>query len=164
MVHHPQIHVGVRAHPAEPVQDLRHPVHGKAGVGRYADGLRLFLRDGGDLVFQLRRGAEIIPDGGQESLAVLCQGNAAVVPADKGHADLPLQTVDEVGQAGLCVTHHLGGLGKAAQVHCRHQDLQLFAVHGSLLQLCITYNYYNPAFLFCKGFLYDKTHKGDDVP
>ena len=25
----------------------------------------------------------------------------------------------------------------------------------------LSYNYYNPAFLFCKGFLYDKTHKGD---
>ena len=48
------------------------------------------------------------------------QRNTAVVTLDELHADLPLQAVYQVGQAGLCIAHHLGGLGKAAQIDSCH--------------------------------------------
>ena len=133
MVDRPQVHVDMRADAAEAVQDLRHPAHGDARVGRDADGPGRFFRDGGDAVLQLRVRAQKFPDGGHQGLAFLGQGDAAVVAPHERQADLALETVDQVRQARLRIADHLRRLGKAAEVDGGHQDLQFFAVHSWLL-------------------------------
>jgi hypothetical protein len=45
MVHHTQVHIHLRTQSAEPVKDLRHPLHGNAGIGRDPDHLGFLLRD-----------------------------------------------------------------------------------------------------------------------
>lgn len=129
VVHHAKIHVGLRTHAAEAVQNFRHPVHGKARISGDSDRRRPLLRDGLDLVFELRRRAEVFADRGQQRLPVLCQRNTAVVALDELHADLALQTVDEVRQPRLCVAHDLRRFGKAAEVDGGHQNFKFFAVH-----------------------------------
>ena len=129
VVHHAKIHVGLRTHAAEAVQNFRHPVHGKARISGDSDRRRPLLRDGLDLVFELRRRAEVFADRGQQRLPVLCQRNTAVVAPDELHADLALQTVDEVRQPRLCVAHDLRRFGKAAEVDGGHQNFKFFAVH-----------------------------------
>ena len=60
-----QIHVGLRTHAAE--QNFRHPVHGKARISGDSDRRRPLLRDGLDLVFELRRRAEVFADRGSSA-------------------------------------------------------------------------------------------------
>ena len=68
VIDHAQIYVNIRADAAEAVQNLRHPVHGDAGVGRDTDGIALFVGDGCDLVLQLRVRAQELPDRRDERL------------------------------------------------------------------------------------------------
>ena len=51
------------------------------------------------------------------------------IALDELHADLALQTVDEVRQPRLCVAHDLRRFGKAAEVDGCHQNFKFFAVH-----------------------------------
>ena len=129
MVHHAQVDIRVRAHPPEAVKDLRHPVHRNACVRGNADRRRPLFRDGLDLILQPCRRAEIFPYGGQQRFSVLGQRDAAVVAPDELHADLALQTVDEVRQPRLCVAHDLRRFGKAAEVDGGHQNFKFFTVH-----------------------------------
>ena len=120
MVDRPQIDVDVRADAPEPVEDLRHPAHGDAGIGCDADGLRRFFRDRGDLVLQPRVCAQKFADGGHERIALLGQGNAAVVTLHQRQTDLPFQTVDQMRQPRLRIADDLRRSGKTAEINGCH--------------------------------------------
>ena len=132
MIYHAQIHVDLRAQATEAIEDLRHPVHGDACVGRDPYDLGFFLRHRADLVFQIGVCLQKFPNRRHQLSALFRQLYAAVAPLQQGKADLPFQRVHHMGQAGLSIADDLGGLGKAAQVGCRHQDFKFFAVHGAV--------------------------------
>ena len=129
VVHHAQIDIRLRAHAAEPVENLRHPVHGDACVSSDADDLVLFLGDGPDLVFKICTGLQKLPDGRHQLRALLCELYAAVIALQQGKADLPLQRIHHVRETRLGIADALGGFGEAAHFRCRHQNLKFLAVH-----------------------------------
>ena len=137
MVHHPKVHLDLRAQTAEAVENFRHPVHGNAGIGRHTDNLRLFFCNGPNLIFQIGIRLQKFPDGRHQLRPLLRQLNAVMAAPQQREPDLPLQSVHHVSQAGLGVPNHLRSLGKAAKVGGCHQNLQFFAVHMQHLILWI---------------------------
>ena len=129
VIHHPEIHADIRADALVAVKQLRHPVHGDAGVGGHPDGLLLAGADHGDLPLQGAVGRQALLHDGHDPLACRGQPHAAAVTRQDGKADLPLQAVHHVGQARLGIAQLLRRAGEAAQLHRRGQRLQLFAVH-----------------------------------
>ena len=120
MVDHPEINVDVRAHTAEPIEDLRHPVHRDARVGRDANRLRLFLGDGRDLVLELCVLPQKFADARHQCLALARKRDAAPVAPNEAQADLALETVDQMRQPRLRVAHDLRRLRKAPEIHGSH--------------------------------------------
>lgn len=79
-----------------------------------------FFRDRGDLVLQPRVRTQKFADGRHERLALLGQGNAAVVALYERQTDLPLQTVDQMRQSRLRIADDLRRSGKTAEINGCH--------------------------------------------
>ena len=155
VIHHPEIHADIRTDALVAVEQLRHPVHGDAGVGRNADDLFFLLGNGVDLVFQVGIGLQKLPDGGHELPPLRTELDAVVVALQQGKAHLPFQGIHHVGQSRLGVAHHLRRFGEAAKVNRRHKNFQFLAVHTSPLHfISITFSnthIINMDFSECKG-------------
>ena len=151
VVHHAQIHIHLRAHAAEPVENLRHPVHGDARIGGDADDLVLLFRDCPDLAFQIGACLQKLPDGRHQLRALLRELYAAVIALQQRKADFPLQRIHHVRQARLGIANALGGPGKTAHFRRRHQNFKFLAVHAvqsaPVLYDVLSYPYYKQAFL-----------------
>ena len=96
-------------------------MHGHAGECAHADDLAARGRHLRDRAVKPRVGLQKFADGGCYTLAVLRQSDTAAPALKQREADLALEGIHHVRQAGLRVAHHLRRLGKAAEVY-RHQQ------------------------------------------
>ena len=121
VVGHADVDINVGPLLTKAADDARQPVHSHAGECAHADDLAARGRHLRDRAVKPRVGLQEFADGGRHALAVLRQADAAAPALKQREADLALEGIHHVRQAGLRVAHHLRRLGKAAEVY-RHQQ------------------------------------------
>ena len=156
---HLELDVGIPL--AEALQDRGQPVNGHAGDSGHLHKARVHpLQAGGGLDQRVMGRAQRL-DLGQQRPSVRRQHHAAPVPAQQRHAQLILQRLHRVADAGLGKVQRLRRLGKIAALGRFQKDLVFGNAHAAtsfLSPLYHTFSHsckYNYAFYKYDSVCYD---------